>query len=142
MRIELTSFQTTQLVEEARSWIGTKWKHGQNQKGVGVDCVQFVYEVGKTVGMSVEPPPEKYAPICRGNEIYDYLTRNCSQIDTMRTSAILLFKVKGFLTHLGMATSPTHFIHASLTDGRVIEEPFNGKLANSLHSIWFYKWQK
>lgn len=43
-----------QIVEEARSWIGTKWVHQHCLKGVAVDCAQMVIAVGQACGV-VDP---------------------------------------------------------------------------------------
>lgn len=39
------------LLAEARGWIGTPWRHQGRTKGVGVDCVGFVIEVARAVGV-------------------------------------------------------------------------------------------
>jgi cell wall-associated NlpC family hydrolase len=39
------------VVREARTWLGTPYNLGACVKGVGVDCVQFVAEVYKAVGL-------------------------------------------------------------------------------------------
>jgi cell wall-associated NlpC family hydrolase len=39
------------IIAEARSWIGTPWKHQGRLKGVACDCVGFAIEVPKAVGM-------------------------------------------------------------------------------------------
>lgn len=40
-----------QIVEEARTWIGTPWKHQARQKGVGTDCIGLVGGVALAVGL-------------------------------------------------------------------------------------------
>lgn len=39
------------IVEEARSWVGTKWIHQASLKGVGADCIGFIRGVGRGVGL-------------------------------------------------------------------------------------------
>lgn len=127
------------LIKEARSWIGTKWRHKQNVKGVGVDCVQLLYEVGMACGCTLAPPPKQYAPISKRGEIITYLAQHCEQVESISKGCILLFKIKGYLTHVGMASDNGGIIHASLSDKMVIEHPLNGKLFDKLDSIWKYK---
>jgi cell wall-associated NlpC family hydrolase len=41
-------------VEEAKTWIGTPYRLSSHKKGVGVDCVQFIAEVYKAIGLLPE----------------------------------------------------------------------------------------
>jgi cell wall-associated NlpC family hydrolase len=44
------------VVEEARSWAGTPFRHQARVKGVGVDCAQLVIAVGEAAGvMRIDP---------------------------------------------------------------------------------------
>ena len=40
------------IVAEARSWIGTPWKHAQALKGVGCDCIGLIGGVAANVGLT------------------------------------------------------------------------------------------
>lgn len=40
-----------QVVEEARTWLGTPFVHQGRQKGVGCDCAAIIVRVAKMVGM-------------------------------------------------------------------------------------------
>lgn len=35
------------VVREARSWLGTPFRHKQGKKGLGVDCLQLIWRVGE-----------------------------------------------------------------------------------------------
>lgn len=48
-----------EIIAEARTFKGTKWEHQGRLKGVGVDCVGFIYLVGKAVGAI---PPDTEIP--------------------------------------------------------------------------------
>lgn len=39
-----------QIVDEARTWLGTNFLHQGSLKGLGVDCVNFIAEVAKATG--------------------------------------------------------------------------------------------
>lgn len=39
------------IVAEARTWIGTPWRHQARVKGVGVDCIGFVGGVAMALGL-------------------------------------------------------------------------------------------
>lgn len=46
------------IIAEARSWIGTPWRHQARVKGVGCDCAQLVIAVGTALGIVTVPPEE------------------------------------------------------------------------------------
>jgi cell wall-associated NlpC family hydrolase len=50
------------IVEEARSWVGTKYHATGRLKGVGVDCAQFIYCVYNKFGLIPEMPAEARSP--------------------------------------------------------------------------------
>lgn len=52
-----------QVVECARSWIGTPWKHQQRLKGEACDCAGLVIGVGAEVfGIRAQIPPYGHTP--------------------------------------------------------------------------------
>jgi cell wall-associated NlpC family hydrolase len=46
----MTQVTRQQVVDEARSWIGTPWQHQQSTKGLGTDCVGFIAGVARETG--------------------------------------------------------------------------------------------
>lgn len=44
---------TTEIVDEARTWIGTPFRHQGRLKRVGVDCVGLIVGVGVAVGFRI-----------------------------------------------------------------------------------------
>lgn len=44
------------IIAEARTFKGTKFQHQGRLKNVGIDCVGFISEVAKNVGVGVEIP--------------------------------------------------------------------------------------
>jgi NlpC/P60 family putative phage cell wall peptidase len=51
----------SEIVEAARSWVGTPFMHQQSLKGVGVDCVGVILGVGRELGI-LEISPQAWAP--------------------------------------------------------------------------------
>lgn len=41
------------IVDEARSWVGTPFRHQARIKGLGVDCVGLLVGVGEVLGLEV-----------------------------------------------------------------------------------------
>jgi len=40
-----------QAIDVARTWLGTRWRHQQCSKGVGVDCIHFIAGVARELGL-------------------------------------------------------------------------------------------
>lgn len=57
-----------QIVEQARSWIGTPYRHQGRQKGVAIDCIGFVWGVAAELGYRVDIP-SNYATDPSGNQV-------------------------------------------------------------------------
>lgn len=55
-----------QIVNEARSWVGTRWHHGASLKGVGADCVGLLTGVAEACGIA------EAAEYRAGNEFHGY----------------------------------------------------------------------
>lgn len=53
-----------QVVDEARTWLGTKWSHQASLKGVATDCIGLIVGVGRALGLLGEF--DQHAPEFRG----------------------------------------------------------------------------
>jgi len=129
---------SNQLVISAREWLGTKWMHNQCKKGLGVDCVNFLYAVGVDAGLKLSPIPERYNRVARGDDIADYLSRHFEKKDdlTIEEGNILLFKFSGYNNHVAIATSSATMIHASANHKKVVEHSIDGKWQRILKGVW------
>lgn len=127
------------LVESARTWVGTQWRHKQCVKGIGVDCVNFLYAVGIEAGLELSPIPESYGRVAVGDDITAYLSRHFTKKDSFEVEKgnILLFKFSGYNNHVAIATSPNTMIHASASHGRVVEHTIDGKWLRILKGVWY-----
>ncbi len=111
---------------EARSWLGTPWKHAARIKGVGCDCINYIAAIGETVDILV-PVPKMYQrsperdyilPELRSRFIEEELTPSGTWIP----GRLLVFQYSGIAHHVGLVTEPDKIIHASLLAKKVIEE--------------------
>jgi cell wall-associated NlpC family hydrolase len=129
------------LVLSAREWLGTAWMHRQCVKGIGVDCVNFLYAVGIDAGLDLSPIPDGYGRVAVGDDITDYLSRHFVKKDdlSIEEGNILLFKFSGYNNHVAIATSANTMIHASASHKKVIEHSIDGKWQRILKGVW--EWQ-
>lgn len=125
----------TAIVTEALSWEGTPWHHHQCVKGVGVDCVQFLYGVGRAVGF-IDPSftIPNYEPLARGSFLVRQLNQWLEPLEqgaTILPGDVMLFTVGGLDTHVGIVIDNYCFIHACARRKQVIKcrvDSFSGKV--------------
>jgi NlpC/P60 family putative phage cell wall peptidase len=68
------------LVAEARAWVGTPYRHGASEKGLGCDCLGLVLGAARMAGPGLAlPPVPSYAPdwaeAARSEVLLDALAR-------------------------------------------------------------------
>lgn len=109
------------VLELAEGWIGTPYRHQASLKGVGCDCLGLVRGIWREL-YSTEPElPPPYAPDWaeRGGE--DRLLAAAQRhfgpalvISQAIPGDLLLFRWRpdAAAKHLGIFSSPDHFIHA------------------------------
>jgi NlpC/P60 family putative phage cell wall peptidase len=116
------------IVAEARSWIGTPYRHQASLKGVGCDCLGLLRGVWRGV-MGEEPElPPPYSPdwaeALRMETLRDAARRHLVEIepDAFRPGDVLLFRWRPHLPakHCGIATMSDAMVHAH--DGAAVVE--------------------
>jgi NlpC/P60 family putative phage cell wall peptidase len=116
------------IVAEARTWIGTPYRHQASLKNVGCDCLGLVRGVWRTVcGAEPEPVPA-YAPdwaeASRREALAQAGQRHLIEIDAAQFAPgdVLLFRWrKGFVAkHAAIVTAPGLMVHAH--DGAAVAE--------------------
>lgn len=120
-----------QIIEEARSWAGTKWQHQARLKGVAADCVGFVKGVDENLtGVKIEETPDYVATwhLFKSQELlYETISsypgvREILPIENRKPGDVLLFRFgKGPAHHVGILTSDTTFMHSYAEVGQVVE---------------------
>jgi NlpC/P60 family putative phage cell wall peptidase len=116
------------IVAEARTWIGTPYRHQASLKNVGCDCLGLVRGVWRVVcGAEPEPVPA-YAPdwaeASRCEALAQAGQRHLIEIDPAQFAPgdMLLFRWrKGFVAkHAAIVTAPDLMVHAH--DGAAVAE--------------------
>lgn len=112
------------LLTEARSWLGTPWKHNHCVKGEGVDCVNFIAACGQSLGLFLELPKcyersPSYDVL--GQQLSKHM-RKLNNIDLPIIGTIVAFQYRGIVHHVAIATSETTIIHACYLSKKVVEQ--------------------
>jgi NlpC/P60 family putative phage cell wall peptidase len=118
----------TQIIAEARSWIGTPYHYQASLKGVGCDCLGLLRGVWRKV-MGEEPedaPPytADWAEASGEESLRDAARRHMMEIPIGGFSGgdLLLFRMSKAAPakHCGIATDAAHMVHA--WSGRAVTE--------------------
>lgn len=118
------------ILAEARTWIGTPYRHQASLKGVGCDCLGLVRGVWRAV---LGPEPEAagvytadWAEATREERLAGAGRRHMTEIEVLglRPGDLVLFRFRPHLPmkHIGILSADDRFIHAY--DGAaVVESP-------------------
>jgi NlpC/P60 family putative phage cell wall peptidase len=116
------------IVAEARSWIGTPYRHQASLKGVGCDCLGLVRGVWRAlIGDEPERAPP-YAPdwaeASREETLAQAAARHLLPVacDAFREGDVLLFRWRSALPakHAAIVTASALMVHAH--DGAAVAE--------------------
>lgn len=113
-----------QIVDEARSWIGTRWQHQARLKGIGVDCAGLVVCVMRAVGIEVIDV-EGY-PRRPDGSLLDVVRDQTDPTAEWLPGDVAVFHWGNDPCHLAILTSPTSIIHAHAMARGVIEHDLDG----------------
>lgn len=109
-----------ELVAEARSWIGTPYRHQASLKGVGCDCAGLVRGLWRAFcGPEPEPLPPyspEWAEVGGAELMRGAAGRHLEAIAVAEAAAgdVLLFRWRDGLPakHAGILVAPGRFVHA------------------------------
>jgi NlpC/P60 family putative phage cell wall peptidase len=107
-----------EIVEIARGWLGTKFKHQGRVKGVGVDCIGLVAGVARELGIEFEDKLN-YGRDPNGNELQSELERYLTPCGIV-VGAVALFRIEKQPQHVGII-SDVGIIHAYAQSRKVVE---------------------
>ena len=115
----MTSPVRTLILAEARSWIGTPYRHQASLKGVGCDCLGLLRGVWRGV-MGAEPAlPPPYSPDwaeAGADTLAAAARRHLVEIERTRFTAgdVLLFRWRAGLPakHCAIAATSASMVHA------------------------------
>ena len=112
----------TEIIQIARSWVGTPYYHHQRRKQIGVDCVNLILGIAEELGYKI--PTRNYYALPNGQELIQELDSHLIKIDQSQAAIadILCFKLSfvGLPTHVGIK-SDRGLIHADARTEKVVE---------------------
>jgi NlpC/P60 family putative phage cell wall peptidase len=123
------------ICREARTWLGTPWRHRQCLKGHGVDCTCLLWGVARSLGL-VDPAwrPPQYSPSFHLHSSRELVSEVLLQLGATpvplaqhRCGTILLFQFGRSCAHAAIALPEHRIIHAVRHVGYVVETGLTGE---------------
>jgi NlpC/P60 family putative phage cell wall peptidase len=116
------------IVAEARTWLGTPYRHQASLRGVGCDCLGLVRGVWRALYGDEPEPAGAYSPdwaeAAGGEPLADAALRHLAPVALEKFAAgdVLLFRWRTGMTakHAAIATAPGRMVHAH--DGAAVAE--------------------
>lgn len=131
------------IVDIARSWIGTPFKHQGRIKGRGVDCIGLAVGISNELGVAVRDRHD-YGRIPTGDDLLKALNEHGEEIDKMEVGAVVLMRMAN-TEHLAIISkvNPVYIIHAYQPAGKVIEVRLDKKMERRVRKIYrFNQWHR
>lgn len=127
------------IVNEARTWIGTPFKHQGRLKGIGVDCVGLVIGVAKELNLS-DFDTINYSRVPNVELMGSLLNEHLIEIpvDEAIMGDIFWIKIKQHPQHLAIK-SEYGIIHATSEIGKCVETLINDALKRKIYKAFKYK---
>lgn len=130
-----------EIVQEARQWLGTPFRHRGRLKGVGVDCIGLAVGVARALGMPVTDrlgyPRRPDAETLRAG-----LSGQLERLDPDQAipGDLLRLSVNGKATHVGILSrlpdGRPGLIHAYAPCRKVVEHGWDGRWPGPAVDAW------
>lgn len=126
----------SQVVAEARRWIGTPYHHHGRVLGVGVDCAQILCAVYEACDLVEHIDPGNYARdwhLHRSEELYlGWLIKaGATEVSSPQPGDVAVFRFGRTWSHGGILIEDNQVVHAYIGRGvivnRLSEEPLQGR---------------
>jgi NlpC/P60 family putative phage cell wall peptidase len=136
-----------EVVAEARSWLGTPWRHQAYLKGVGCDCAGLVRGVGNALALF---DTRDGAP---GTEVFKGYGRKPEPRKMLRAldrfmlrrrgeplpGSVLLLRFDRDPQHLAILTGEGTIVHALATVGKVVEHRLSPDWRARVVAAWEFR---
>jgi len=115
-----------EIVKEARSWIGVRWRHQGRSKKTGTDCAGVVIGTGAALGLT----DYDYRTYRAGRAVEGFVRHfraggaRLKRVGDRKPGDILLFEQNGHTSHAGILTEKggkEFLVHAQANFRRVVE---------------------
>lgn len=140
-----------QIVDEARTWMGTRFLHQGRMKGVGVDCINLVIGTALELGLITQdqldnfdnPEYANYGRSPNGTLLLQGCDHFLNRISfpQVKKGDILIFKFVDEAQHFAIVTetNPIYMIHSYAHMRKVVEHRFDDVWRKRLVACYRFK---
>jgi cell wall-associated NlpC family hydrolase len=135
-----------QIVDEAKTWLGTKWHHEARIKGAGVDCGLYLLETYKNVGLVEDIKVDHYPKdfmFHRNEEFFIELIQLFSHEilePPYLPGDVIIFRFGRIFSHAAIILDWPNIIHSDAKARCVcIEDVEKSRWSNKLKKVFRYK---
>lgn len=136
----MTPENVARVLEEARTWLGTPYRHMGMLKGVGVDCAMLPVAIFCGLGIVPQFDPRPYPHdwmLHRSDERYlGWVQRFADRFDAPEPGDLALYRVGRCVAHGGIVETPETMIHADLDAGVVERCTLQWRGGKCLAGFW------
>lgn len=133
---------TAAIVEEARSWLGTPYRHQAAAKGAGCDCLGLLRGVWCAV-YGDHPKVPAYSPdwdeVAQRDVLLEAARRYLVEtpVGERRPGDVILFRMRrgAVAKHLGICSGPDRFLHAYSGHG-VVESQLSAPWSRKIVAVF------
>jgi cell wall-associated NlpC family hydrolase len=131
------------LIAEARTWIGTPWRHQGRLKGIACDCVGHIVCVPRALG--IFPPDFDINGYARNPEpavmkrFLDLYLDRVEPASRRRGGDVLWLHPRRIPQHLGIYTFDNTIIHAIDAIRGVREHVLDERWRRAISGVWSYR---
>jgi NlpC/P60 family putative phage cell wall peptidase len=131
------------VVAEARTWIGTSFQHQGRLRGVGVDCVGLVIGVARALGLADGWREQPYRKFPSEDFTRAVLGAHLVPVDgAPRLGDVALIRWRNTANHMaviGDAAAPFSLVHAYYVPGRVVEHRADTDWCSRIVALYRYR---
>jgi NlpC/P60 family putative phage cell wall peptidase len=117
----------SEIVDEARKWLGTPYHHQGRVLGHGIDCYGVIEMVGRALGIAI-PENIVYSRIPDEKELIGYMDTYAVNIPVSAAMAgdIVIIPFMNRMRHMAILTD-SGMLHSYEPQGKVIEHAIDAK---------------
>lgn len=125
------------VVIEARSWLGTPFRHQGRIKGVGVDCAGLVVGVAQALGIEISDL-SGYARTPSADGLRRHVEAQSVRVAEAQPGDVYLMRFEREPQHLGIA-SDIGIIHAFSAPGKCVEHGIDALWKSRIVGIYRFR---
>lgn len=132
-----TTLTQTNVIEEARSWIGTPFMHQGRVKGIGVDCVGLLAGVARDLGIQANDR-KGYGNLPHNDELRKALKKELIPCNSIIPACVLLMKITREPQHVAIYTFDNTIVHSYFNVKGCVEHRLDERWRSKIEGYYLF----